>query len=91
METWLISKDDEHELEILVLVAGRRSLQEVKQRGGWRADKSVTRYDKHARLADQMQKKTAAQVRHFEACETQLGGLFQSRGADLPPCGLTRR
>ena len=71
-------------------ISNRRSLTEVKQRGGWRSDRSVTRYDKHARLADQMQRKSTAQQAHFQVCETRLAGMFEPGKCVAPPYSLVR-
>ena len=53
-----------------------RSLVEVQKRGQWRAHKSVTRYEKSARLAKTWEGLNPHFKAHAEWCEQNLGGIL---------------
>ena len=63
---------------------GLRPLDEVQKRGRWRAMKSVMRYEKHARVAAEMEKLAPDQVAYFRTCEAALAACFVG-GQSLPP------
>ena len=53
-----------------------RTLGEVKQRGGWKADSSVMRYDKHARLRHSELRYPPGLAAHLQTCERQLEAII---------------
>ena len=58
-----------------------RSILEVKQRGRWRADASLIRYEKSARLARALSRLTPAVQARLHQCALALEGLFFGRAA----------
>ena len=60
-----------------------RSLPEVKQRGAWKTDKSVARYDKHARVGHSAQSYPPLLATYFDQCEACLADIFL-RGRLVP-------
>lgn len=62
-----------------------RSLHEVQKRGGWKAHKSVLRYEKAGRLSLSYQSMPAHIRTYCDLCEAQLGEVFLGRA--VPPVG----
>ena len=58
---------------------GHRDRAEVKDRGRWKSDKSVARYEQRARLGQSFQQLPPRAKSHLLACEAQLGGLLLGR------------
>ena len=56
---------------------------EVKQQGAWKTDKSVARYDKHARIGHSAQSYPALLATYFGQCEASLADIFL-RGKLVP-------
>ena len=56
--------------------AGSRPLQEVQQRGAWRAHSSVTRYDKHGRLSFQLARLGPQRVLRLENVTADFESVF---------------
>ena len=62
-----------------------RTLAEVKQRGTWKADKSVQRHDKHVRLGHSAHSYAASTAVYFDQCEAALADIFfRDRFVPLP-------
>ncbi|CAK0803320.1 unnamed protein product, partial [Prorocentrum cordatum] len=55
------------------LASGRRGIAEVKARGRWASDSSVTRYGKGGRIADQLAKLPQPFLDHAIACAKKIG------------------
>ena len=87
----LVPYQTRHSGPSLDRACGFRGLPEVKSRGGWRADSSVARYEKHARLGFSEQEKDPRLVKHGEACTTLLADAILLRRALLRPVGLEVR
>ena len=68
----LVPYQTRHSWASLDRVLEYRSLAEVNQRGQWWADKSVVRYDKHARLAHGYHLLGTALRAHLGVCELSL-------------------
>jgi integrase len=68
------------------LAKGLRTLEAAQKRGRWASPKSVIRYERHARLAAEWSKLTAAQQAVFLECERRVEDIFFGRptGIDLP-------
>jgi len=69
---------------------GGRSLMEVKKHGRWASDRSVRRYEKHARLAQTMWEYTDVQRKLFIECEALLPAIMLGKrlpSLRLPPRG----
>ena len=62
---------------------GLRGLPEVMKRGRWRKLKSVTRYEKHARVGLEFGKLDARTRSHCVRCESVLADAFLGRQAPL--------
>ena len=58
--------------------SGRRTQEEVMERGRWRSMKSLARYERHARLAATRHKLPAATQRYTQVCERQLEDITHS-------------
>ena len=65
------------------LAQRRRTLVEVKKRGRWRADTSVSRYAKGGRLGEQLQRLPVRMVRRCQLCADNLHEILSERS---PPC-----
>ena len=63
----------------------KRSLLEVQKRGRWKSFKSVSRYEKSARLAANFGMLPLALQRHCLEAESQLGDVMLGRRRALPP------
>jgi len=65
--------------------SGARTIPEIKHRGAWRSDKSVLRYDKHARLGHSTLRHPQALRLYGLECEKRLAdGFLQGRWVPLP-------
>ena len=53
-----------------------RDLRAIQERGSWRQPRSVTRYDKHARLAAQFLKHPSSFQCHALACEKTVEAII---------------
>ena len=60
-------------------LVGARHLEEVRQRGAWRAHSSVTRYDKHARLGLQIARLGRACRCRLENMTAEFETVFMQR------------
>ncbi len=65
------------------MVSGRWRLAEVKLRGRWSSDRSVARYAKGGRIADQISRLAPNLARHAAVCHERLGEILALRS---PPC-----
>lgn len=63
----------------------QRTLGEIQKRGRWKSFKSVTRYEKAARLAANFAELPVNLQRHCLECESQLGDVMQGRTKPLIP------
>ena len=61
------------------MARGHRTRAEVKDRGRWRSDKSVLRYEQRARLGQSFQQLPARLRLHLLQCEAKLAGLLLGR------------
>jgi len=68
------------------LALGLRTLEAAQKRGRWASAKSVIRYERHARLATEWNKLSAAQQALFLECERRVEDIFFARphGIVLP-------
>ena len=57
---------------------GVRTLPEIMQRGGWRRDWSVRRYEKHGRLANVLWKAPRSVLQDAKRAELQLEKLWSA-------------
>ena len=64
---------------------GVRSALEVKQRGGWRSDTSVRRYERHARIQHSAARFSSDMAVYLDQCERQLGEMFLRGRTVCPP------
>ncbi len=62
---------------------GERDIGEVRKRGGWKAWKSLARYEKSARLANTFERLTEAQKTFFRTCEGQLAAFMSGRDVEI--------
>ena len=58
---------------------GNRSRGEIKDRGRWKSENSVIRYEQRARLAQSYQRLPAAVQSHADLCEKHLGDIVLGR------------
>jgi len=58
---------------------GSRTQPEVKDRGRWKSDKSVQRYEQRARLGQSFQQLPPRAKSHLSECEAKLGALLLGR------------
>ena len=61
------------------MARGHRDRVGIKDRGRWKNDKSVARYEQRARLGQSFQQLQPALKSHLLACEEKLGGLVCGR------------
>ena len=61
------------------MARGPRDRVGIKDRGRWKNDKSVARYEQQARLGPSFQQFQPALKSHLLACEEKLGGLLCGR------------
>ena len=61
------------------LAAGHRTLAEAKRRGRWAHDRSLKRYAKGGRLAEQMSRLAPAVQARCYTCHARLGGILRAR------------
>ena len=87
----LVPYQTRHSGPSLDRAVGFRGLPEVKSRGGWRADSSVARYEKHARLGFSEQEKDPRLLTYGEACSVQLADAILLRRPLPSPAGLEVR
>ena len=60
---------------------GHRSRSEIKDRGRWKNEKSVIRYEQRARLAQSYQRLPVSLQSHLDLCERHLGDIVLGRMA----------
>ncbi len=65
------------------LIARRRTLAETKKRGRWADDRSLKRYTKGGRLAEQIHRLSAATRAHALSCDQQIGEILTGRSLPL--------
>ena len=68
----------------------KRTLAEVKKRGGWKADRSVVRYEKGARLASTWSRHPGWLQSHAERCEERFVEILL-HGLTVPRPASTAR
>ena len=61
-----------------------RDMAEVKKQGGWKAWKSLQRYEKSARLANTFAKMTVHQKFFFQTCERRLADFMSGLAMEIP-------
>ncbi|CAK0823925.1 unnamed protein product, partial [Prorocentrum cordatum] len=61
----------------------RRRLADVQKRGQWKTNRSVVRYEKHARLAATWATLSSAQQNVFLVCEAQLADIILGRASPV--------
>ena len=72
----------------------RRSMQEIQARGRWRAEQSVRKYEKHARLLKETQKLRVSTRRYGSKIDAMLSQILAGKLQKIPvqkeDAGLTR-
>ena len=63
---------------LLDKAAGYRSLLDIQARGKWRATQSVLRYEKHARIAQQLERLGPAVLQDLRSREACLPSAFSA-------------
>jgi hypothetical protein len=63
------------------MARGNRNRQEIRDRGRWKSEKSVIRYEQRARLAQSCQRLPASLQAHLDRCEQHLGDVLLGRMA----------
>ena len=64
---------------------GVRTRPEVQARGQWKAERSVARYDKHARLAQSFEKHPLQLQNYFRECEARIEDIVVFGRTVTPP------
>ena len=59
--------------------SGFRPVADVQKRGRWKSHRSLTRYEKHARLGHTMLSYTAEPQAHFIDCEAHIADIVLGR------------
>ena len=77
----MVPYEARHSGPAIDVARGHRSRAEVRERGRWKTEKSVVRYEQRARLAMSYQRLPAALQAHFDKCEAHLGDVLLGRMA----------
>ena len=82
----MVPYESRHSGPAIDAARGNRSRGEIKDRGRWKNEKSVIRYEQRARLAQTYQRLPAHLRSHLDLCEKHLGDIVLGR---MPAIGLT--
>ena len=66
------------------ILAGLRTLLEVKRRGRWLSDQSVRRYEKSSRVTSRLQTLDGQTLTHLQKCDEQLEAALKGVGQPTP-------
>ena len=79
----MVPYQSRHSGPAIDIAKGYRDRAGVKERGRWRDDRSVQRYEQRARLAQSFQQMSPALKAHALLCEERLAALLCGRLQDL--------
>ena len=77
----MVPYESRHSGPAVDMARGNRNRQEIRDRGRWKSEKSVIRYEQRARLAQTYQRLPASLQAHLDKCEQHLGDVLLGRMA----------